>query len=55
LYKVFDYQGTFVGYINSHSDPLYGPQDLTLTTSGVVVAVDSGNHCVKLLENTFGI
>ncbi|CAG0919786.1 unnamed protein product [Notodromas monacha] len=53
--QVFDYQGTFMGYINSHTDPLYGPQDLSITTAGVVVAVDSGNHCVKLLDNKYGI
>ncbi|RMB89580.1 hypothetical protein DUI87_34003 [Hirundo rustica rustica] len=39
--------GSFLSYINTAADPLYGPQGLALTSDGHVVVADSGNHCFK--------
>ncbi|KAI1241397.1 hypothetical protein IHE44_0004870 [Lamprotornis superbus] len=44
---VFDSAGSFLSYINTAADPLYGPQGLALTSDGHVVVADSGNHCFK--------
>uniref|UniRef100_A0A4W6FG77 Tripartite motif-containing protein 2 n=1 Tax=Lates calcarifer TaxID=8187 RepID=A0A4W6FG77_LATCA len=40
--------GSFLSYINTSADPLYGPQGLALTSDGHVVVADSGNHCFKV-------
>ena len=48
MFQVFDSQGSFLSYINTTADPLYGPQGLTMTEEGSVVVSDSGNHCVKV-------
>ncbi|PWA21300.1 hypothetical protein CCH79_00018429 [Gambusia affinis] len=45
---VFDATGSFLSYINTSADPLYGPQGLALTSDGHVVVADSGNHCFKV-------
>ncbi|XP_074918002.1 tripartite motif-containing protein 3-like [Chelonoidis abingdonii] len=45
--QVFDSSGSFLSYINTLADPLYGPQGLALTSDGHVVVADSGNHCFK--------
>ncbi|GFN82511.1 tripartite motif-containing protein 2 [Plakobranchus ocellatus] len=45
--QVFDAGGSFLSYVNTSSEPLYGPQGLTVTTQGVIVVADSGNHCIK--------
>lgn len=45
--QVFDSSGSFLSYINTAADPLYGPQGLALTSDGHVVVADSGNHCFK--------
>ncbi|TRY84899.1 hypothetical protein DNTS_002019 [Danionella cerebrum] len=45
---VFDGSGSFLSYINTAADPLYGPQGLALTSDGHVVVADSGNHCFKV-------
>lgn len=45
--QVFDSAGSFLSYINTAADPLYGPQGLALTSDGHVVVADSGNHCFK--------
>ncbi|KAG9347154.1 hypothetical protein JZ751_006081 [Albula glossodonta] len=45
---VFDGSGSFLSYINTSVDPLYGPQGLALTSDGHVVVADSGNHCFKV-------
>nr|XP_006004887.1 PREDICTED: tripartite motif-containing protein 2-like [Latimeria chalumnae] len=45
---VFDSAGSFLSYINTTADPLYGPQGLALTTDGNVIVADSGNHCFKV-------
>lgn len=45
--QVFDSSGSFLSYINTTADPLYGPQGLALTSDGHVVVADSGNHCFK--------
>lgn len=46
--QVFDSSGSFLSYINTSADPLYGPQGLALTSDGHVVVADSGNHCFKV-------
>ncbi|CAH1777732.1 unnamed protein product [Owenia fusiformis] len=46
--QVFDSQGSFLSYINTHADPLYGPQGLALLENGNIVVSDSGNHCFKM-------
>uniref|UniRef100_A0A671WKU8 RING-type E3 ubiquitin transferase n=1 Tax=Sparus aurata TaxID=8175 RepID=A0A671WKU8_SPAAU len=40
--------GSFLSYINTSADPLYGPQGLALTSDGHVAVADSGNHCFKV-------
>ncbi|XP_046644057.1 tripartite motif-containing protein 2-like [Daphnia pulicaria] len=45
--QVFDRQGTFLQCINTSSDPLYGPQGLSLC-DGMLYVADSGNHCIKV-------
>ncbi len=47
-FQVFDHQGSFLSYINTTADPLYGPQGLAITEEGNVVVGDSGNHCFKI-------
>uniref|UniRef100_A0A8C7I8U4 RING-type E3 ubiquitin transferase n=1 Tax=Oncorhynchus kisutch TaxID=8019 RepID=A0A8C7I8U4_ONCKI len=46
--QVFDGSGSFLSYINTSADPLYGPQGLALTSDGYVVVADTGNHCFKV-------
>uniref|UniRef100_H3CBQ7 RING-type E3 ubiquitin transferase n=1 Tax=Tetraodon nigroviridis TaxID=99883 RepID=H3CBQ7_TETNG len=46
--QVFDGSGSFLSYINTSAEPLYGPQGLALTSDGHVVVADSGNHCFKV-------
>ena len=48
LFQVFDSAGSFLSYINTSADPLYGPQGLALTSDGHVAVADSGNHCFKV-------
>lgn len=48
LLQVFDGSGSFLSYVNTAADPLYGPQGLALTSDGHVVVADSGNHCFKV-------
>ncbi|CAL1528290.1 unnamed protein product [Lymnaea stagnalis] len=45
--QVFDSTGSFLSYVNTASEPLYGPQGLAVTTQGILVVADSGNHCIK--------
>lgn len=45
--QVFDSSGSFLSYINTSAEPLYGPQGLALTSDGHVVVADAGNHCFK--------
>lgn len=45
--QVFDSAGSFLSYINTGADPLYGPQGLALAPDGHVLVADSGNHCFK--------
>ena len=45
---MFDSTGSFLSYINTSADPLYGPQGLALTSDGNVAVADSGNHCFKV-------
>ena len=47
-FQVFDSSGSFISYINTTGDPLYGPQGVSITNDGCVVVADSGNHCVKM-------
>lgn len=44
---MFDSSGSFLSYINTSAEPLYGPQGLALTSDGHVVVADAGNHCFK--------
>ena len=46
--QVFDNQGSFLTFINTSGDPLYGPQGISITCDGHVVVADSGNHCLKI-------
>ena len=46
--QAFDSKGSFLSYINTSSDPLYGPQGLAINQDGNVVVADSGNHCFKI-------
>lgn len=46
---MFDRQGTFLQFIDSSSDPLYGPQGLSLC-DGILYVADSGNHCIKVYK-----
>uniref|UniRef100_A0A3Q3ICV3 Uncharacterized protein n=1 Tax=Monopterus albus TaxID=43700 RepID=A0A3Q3ICV3_MONAL len=48
MFQVFDSTGSFLSYINTSADPLYGPQGLALTSDGHVAVADSGNHCFKV-------
>jgi len=48
---MFDSQGSFLSYVNTSADPLYGPQGLAVTDEGNVVVADSGNHCLKLYRH----
>ena len=48
--QVFDSTGSFLSYINTTGDPLYGPQGITVTNDGYVIAADSGNHCLKVYK-----
>ncbi|GFX15048.1 tripartite motif-containing protein 3 [Trichonephila clavipes] len=48
--QVFDMNGSFLSFINTFGDPLYGPQGLALTPDGHVVVSDSGNHCFKVYK-----
>ena len=46
--QVFDSSGSFLSYINTSGEPLYGPQGLAITDDHQVVVADSGNHCFKM-------
>uniref|UniRef100_A0A8D0A3W7 RING-type E3 ubiquitin transferase n=1 Tax=Sander lucioperca TaxID=283035 RepID=A0A8D0A3W7_SANLU len=46
--RLFRLTGSFLSYINTSADPLYGPQGLALTSDGHVAVADSGNHCFKV-------
>lgn len=48
--QVFDSNGSFLTFVNTSADPLYGPQGLTVTPEGLVVVGDSGNHCYKVYK-----
>lgn len=50
LFQVFDSNGSFLSYVNTSADPLYGPQGLAITPEGTVVVSDSGNHCIKVYK-----
>ena len=47
-FQVFDSSGSFLSYVNTSADPLYGPQGLAINDQGHVVVADSGNHCIKI-------
>lgn len=49
-FQVFDSQGSFLSYVNTLADPLYGPQGMTLTPDGHIFVADSGNHCFKVYK-----
>lgn len=48
--QVFDSNGSFLSYVNTSADPLYGPQGIAITPEGTVVVADSGNHCIKVYK-----
>ncbi|KAK7485598.1 hypothetical protein BaRGS_00023173 [Batillaria attramentaria] len=48
--QVFDSSGSFLSYVNTSADLLYGPQGLAVTSDGQVVVADSGNHCIKFYK-----
>lgn len=50
FFQVFDSQGSFLSYVNTLADPLYGPQGMTLTPDGHIFVADSGNHCFKVYK-----
>jgi len=45
--QVFDANGSFLTFVNSAFDGVFGPQGLTVTADDLVVVADSGNHCYK--------
>lgn len=51
MLKVFDAEGSFLSFVNTSADPLYGPQGLTVTDDGNIVVADSGNHCFKIYKH----
>jgi len=48
--QVFDSNGSFLSYVNTSADPLYGPQGMCVSPDGTLVVADSGNHCVKIYK-----
>ena len=46
--QVFDSTGSFLSFINTSADPLYGPQGLTINDERQVLVADSGHHCIKI-------
>lgn len=48
--QVFDRNGSFLSYVNTAAEPLYGPQGLAITSDGQIVVADSGNHCIKFYK-----
>jgi tripartite motif-containing protein 2/3 len=48
--QVFDSSGSFLSYIHTGGEPLYGPQGLDLSQDGQVIVADSGNHCLKMYK-----
>lgn len=48
--QVFDSNGSFLSFVNTAADPLYGPQGLAVTSDGYVSVADSGNHCFKIYK-----
>ena len=50
ILQVFDSNGSFLTYVNTSADPLYGPQGLAVSSEGQVVVADSGNHCIKVYK-----
>lgn len=49
-WQVFDSSGSFLSFVNTAADPLYGPQGLAVTSDGYVAVADSGNHCFKIYK-----
>lgn len=48
--QIFDNNGSFLSFINTSTDPLYGPQDLALTPEGHIIVADSGSYCLKVYK-----
>lgn len=48
--QVFDASGSFLSFVNTITDPLYGPQGLAVTSDEHVIVADSGNHCFKVYK-----
>ncbi|XP_023239200.1 tripartite motif-containing protein 3-like [Centruroides sculpturatus] len=48
--QIFDSNGSFLSFINTSTDPLYGPQDLALTPEGYIIVADSGSYCLKIYK-----
>ena len=46
--QVFDEKGSFLSFVNTEGDPLYGPQGLAITVDGHLAVADAGNHCFKV-------
>nr|CAB3267244.1 E3 ubiquitin-protein ligase TRIM71 [Phallusia mammillata] len=46
--QILDEKGSFLSYINTDSEPLYGPQGIVATKNGYVAIADSGHQCVKV-------
>lgn len=54
--QVFDSNGSFLSYVNTMGEPLYGPQGLAIEGGrlsdgdGHIIVADSGNHCYKVYK-----
>ena len=49
--QVFDSEGSFLSFVNTSGNPLYGPQGLAFTEDGNILVADSGNHCFKVYRH----
>lgn len=50
ILQIFDEQGSFLGHVDTHAAPLFGPQSISATSENQVIVADSGNHCVKVFH-----
>ncbi|ESO07943.1 hypothetical protein HELRODRAFT_110232 [Helobdella robusta] len=48
--QIFDKNGSFLCFIDTSSDPLYGPQGIAMTKDNDIIVADSGNHCLKIYK-----
>ncbi|OQV13335.1 Tripartite motif-containing protein 3 [Hypsibius exemplaris] len=49
--QLFDHSGSFLAYVTTLANPLYGPQGLAIAQDGTIFACDSGNHTVRVYRH----